>query len=151
HPARRAAAARRNRQGPRAAGRLRGLSRRRQHHAMGLCAAGRPGRARQGGVTAAVAFPDITSALKSQMPDLRGRLMANQPLADLTWFRVGGPAQVLFMPDGEDDLAYFLKHLPSDVPVTVIGLGSNLIVRDGGIPGVVVRLGRGFNEVAVEE
>src|SRR5262249_50710519 len=107
--------------------------------------------ARQGGVTAAVAFPDITSALKSQMPDLRGRLMANQPLADLTWFRVGGPAQVLFMPDGEDDLADFLKHLPSDVPVTGNGLGSNLIVRDGGIPGVVVRLGRGFNEVAVEE
>jgi UDP-N-acetylmuramate dehydrogenase len=100
---------------------------------------------------AAVAFSDIIAELKSRMPDLRGRLMANQPLADLTWFRVGGPAQALFMPDGEDDLAYFLKHLPADVPVTVIGLGSNLIVRDGGIPGVVVRLGRGFNEVTVEE
>jgi UDP-N-acetylmuramate dehydrogenase len=99
----------------------------------------------------AVAFSDIIAELKSRMPDLRGRLMANQPLADLTWFRVGGPAQALFMPDGEDDLAYFLKHLPVHVPVTVIGLGSNLIVRDGGIPGVVVRLGRGFNEVTVEE
>jgi UDP-N-acetylmuramate dehydrogenase len=102
-------------------------------------------------VTVAVAFPDITTGLKSQMRDLRGRLMANQPLADLTWFRVGGPAQALFMPDGEDDLAYFLQHLPADIPVTVIGLGSNLIVRDGGIPGVVIRLGRGFNEVTVEE
>lgn len=98
-----------------------------------------------------MSFPDVTGELKAGMPDLRGRLLANQPLADLTWFRVGGPAQALFIPDGEDDLAYFLARLPGDVPVTVIGLGSNLIVRDGGVPGVVVRLGRGFNEVAVEE
>ena len=96
-------------------------------------------------------FPDITTDLKSSMPSLRGRLLANQPLADLTWFRVGGPAQVLFMPDSEQDLAYFLAHLPADVPVTVIGLGSNLIVRDGGVAGVVIRLGRGFNDVAAEE
>src|SRR5437870_1943893 len=95
--------------------------------------------------------PDLTGELKSRMPDLRGRLLANQALADLTWFRVGGPAQALFMPDSEDDLAYFLAHLPADVPVTVVGLGSNLIVRDGGVPGVVVRLGRGFNEVMAEE
>src|SRR5829696_4493581 len=67
-------------------------------------------------------FPDITADLKSSLPDLRGRLLANQPLADLTWFRVGGAAQVLFMPDGEDDLAYFLAHLPADIPVTVVGL-----------------------------
>src|ERR1043166_3845839 len=85
------------------------------------------------------------------MPGSRGRVLANEPLAPLTWFRVGGPAQVLFMPESEDDLASFLAHLPADVPVTVIGLGSNLIVRDGGVPGVVIRLGRGFNEVAVEE
>nr|WP_281493710.1 UDP-N-acetylmuramate dehydrogenase [Ancylobacter koreensis] len=85
------------------------------------------------------------------MPDLRGRLLANQSLAELTWFRIGGPAQVLFSPADEADLAYFLAHLPADVPVTVIGLGSNLIVRDGGVPGVVIRLGRGFNEIAVEE
>ncbi len=98
-----------------------------------------------------MAFTDITSELKSRMPELRGRLLANQPLADFTWFRVGGPAQVLFMPDAEDDLAYFLAHLPPEVPVTVIGLGSNLIVRDGGVPGVVIRLGRGFNEAKVEE
>jgi UDP-N-acetylmuramate dehydrogenase len=94
---------------------------------------------------------DITTDLKSSMPSLRGRLLANQPLADLTWFRVGGPAQVLFMPDSEQDLAYFLGHLLADVPVTVIGLGSNLIVRDGGVAGVVIRLGRGFNDVAAEE
>jgi UDP-N-acetylmuramate dehydrogenase len=95
-------------------------------------------------------FPDITADLKAKMPQLRGRLMANQSLAELTWFRVGGPVQVLFMPDGEDDLAYFLKNLPADVPVTVVGAGSNLIVRDGGVPGVVIRLGRGFNEITVE-
>ena len=100
---------------------------------------------------ARMSFPDLTSDVKAQMPDLRGRLVANQALADLTWFRVGGPAQALFMPDSDDDLAYFLAHLPADVPVTVVGLGSNLIVRDGGVPGVVVRLGRGFNEVTVEE
>jgi UDP-N-acetylmuramate dehydrogenase len=95
-------------------------------------------------------FPDITSDLKAKMPQLRGRLMANQSLAELTWFRVGGPAQVLFMPDGEDDLAYFLQNLPAELPVIVVGLGSNLIVRDGGVPGVVIRLGRGFNEITVE-
>jgi UDP-N-acetylmuramate dehydrogenase len=95
--------------------------------------------------------PDILPDLQSRMPSLRGRLLANQPLADLTWFRVGGPAQVLFMPDSEADLAYFLAHLPPDVPVTVIGLGSNLIVRDGGVAGVVIRLGRGFNDVAAED
>jgi UDP-N-acetylmuramate dehydrogenase len=99
---------------------------------------------------ALLTFPDLSADLKSRMPDLRGRLLANQSLAELTWFRVGGPAQVLFMPDGEDDLAYFLKHLPAEVPVTVVGLGSNLIVRDGGVPGVVVRLGRGFTDVTVE-
>lgn len=95
-------------------------------------------------------FPDITPDLKSRMPELRGRLLANQPLAELTWFRVGGPAQVLFLPEDESDLAYFLKNLSSDIAVIVIGLGSNLIVRDGGVPGVVVRLGRGFNDVMVE-
>jgi UDP-N-acetylmuramate dehydrogenase len=83
-------------------------------------------------------------------PKLRGRLMPNQPLAELTWFRVGGSAQLLFIPEDESDLAYFLSALPGELPVTVIGLGSNLIVRDAGVPGVVVRLGRGFGEVKVE-
>ena len=95
-------------------------------------------------------LPDMTADLKAQAPDLRGRLLAKEPLAPLTWFRVGGPAQALFMPEDDEDLAYVLARLPDDVPVTVIGLGSNLIVRDGGLPGLVVRLGRGFNEVAVD-
>jgi len=93
---------------------------------------------------------DIVADLKSTMPQLRGRLLANQSLAELTWFRVGGPAQVLFMPEDETDLSYFLAHLPAEVAVTVVGLGSNLIVRDGGVPGVTIRLGRGFNEIAVD-
>jgi len=86
-------------------------------------------------------FPDLAADLKARLPQLRGRLMSNQPLAELTWFRVGGPAQVLFMPEDEADLAYFLGQLPAEIPVTVVGLGSNLIVRDGGVPGVVIRLG----------
>ena len=98
-----------------------------------------------------MSFPDIVADLKTKMPALRGRLLANQSLAELTWFRVGGPAQVLFMPEDERDLAYALANLPADIPVTVIGLGSNLIVRDGGVPGVVIRLGRGFGNVAVED
>lgn len=96
-------------------------------------------------------FPDIIPDLKSAMPELRGRLLANESLAPLTWFRVGGPAQVLFTPADEDDLAYFLSKLPSDIAVTVVGVGSNLIVRDGGIEGVVIRLSpRGFGQVAID-
>ena len=95
-------------------------------------------------------FPDIISDLRLRTPALRGRLVPNQPLAELTWFRVGGPAQLLFMPEDEQDLSYFLAHLPPEIPVTVIGLGSNLIVRDGGVPGVVIRLGRGFSNVVAE-
>jgi UDP-N-acetylmuramate dehydrogenase len=95
-------------------------------------------------------FPDIVPDLKAKAPKLRGRLLPNQSLAELTWFRVGGPAQALFMPEDEADLAYFLGAIPADVPVIVVGLGSNLIVRDGGIPGVVVRLGRGFNDVKTD-
>ena len=90
------------------------------------------------------------SILRHYVVEPRGRLLPNEPLAPLTWFRVGGPAQVLFMPEDEADLAYFLANLPADIPVTVVGLGSNLIVRDGGVPGVVVRLGRGFGDVKVE-
>ncbi|AWL94468.1 UDP-N-acetylmuramate dehydrogenase [Bradyrhizobium ottawaense] len=94
-----------------------------------------------------MSFPDITPELKAAMPELRGRLLANQSLAELTWFRVGGPAQVLFTPADEDDLAYFLAHLAPDIPVYVVGVGSNLIVRDGGIAGVVIRLApRAFGE-----
>jgi UDP-N-acetylmuramate dehydrogenase len=96
-------------------------------------------------------FPDFVPDLKSGLPQLRGRLLANQPLAEFTWFRVGGPAQALFMPEDESDLAYLLANLPREIPVTVIGLGSNLIVRDGGVQGVVIRLGRGFNQIKAEE
>src|SRR3989440_10165106 len=95
-------------------------------------------------------FPDLVPELKSRLPQLRGRLLGNEPLGSLTWFRVGGPAQVLFMPEDERDLAYALANLPREIPVTVIGLGSNLIVRDGGVPGIVVRLGRGFNDIAAQ-
>jgi UDP-N-acetylmuramate dehydrogenase len=97
-----------------------------------------------------MAFPDIASGLRSQLRQLRGRLLSNEPLAPLTWFRVGGPAQALFMPEDESDLAYFLSNLPPEIPVTVVGLGSNLIVRDGGVAGVVIRLGRGFSNIKVE-
>ncbi len=97
-----------------------------------------------------MSFADIVAELKSIMPKLRGRLLANQSLAELTWFRVGGPAQALFIPEDEADLSYFLSQLSAEVPVIVVGLGSNLIVRDGGVPGVTIRLGRGFNEVALD-
>jgi len=97
-------------------------------------------------------FPDITPDLKAAMPELRGRLLANQSLAELTWFRVGGPAQVLFTPADADDLGYFLAHLPAELAVPVVGVGSNLIVRDGGMPGVVIRLSpRGFGETSTKE
>jgi UDP-N-acetylmuramate dehydrogenase len=85
--------------------------------------------------------------LIDRLPKVRGRLSADAPLAGITWFRVGGHAEVMFRPADADDLARFLNGRPSDVPVTVIGVGSNLLVRDGGVPGVVIRLGRGFAEV----
>ena len=98
-----------------------------------------------------MSFPDITPELKAHMPKLRGRLMANVPLAETAWFRVGGPAQALFMPEDEPDLAYFLAQLPSDTPLMVLGAASNVIIRDGGIPGVVVRLGARFGDIKIED
>jgi len=89
--------------------------------------------------------------LIERLPEVRGRLSAGASLAKVTWFGVGGPAEVLFKPADADDLAHFLKHKPADVPVTVIGVGSNLLVRDGGVPGVVVRLGRGFASILVNK
>jgi UDP-N-acetylmuramate dehydrogenase len=88
--------------------------------------------------------------LLKRLPQVRGRLEANTPLADITWFRVGGPAEVLFSPADADDLANFLKNTSADIPVYVIGVGSNLLVRDGGVPGVVIRLGRGFSGLSLE-
>lgn len=84
------------------------------------------------------------------MPKCRGRLSANAPLSQVTWFRVGGNAEVLFRPADAEDLAEFLAALPAEVPVTVIGVASNLLVRDGGIPGVTIRLGRGFADISAE-
>ncbi|KZL21485.1 UDP-N-acetylenolpyruvoylglucosamine reductase [Pseudovibrio axinellae] len=96
----------------------------------------------------AVNYPDLTPLLGDSLDDIRGRLIPNQLLSAVTWFRVGGPAQLMFQPADEADLAVFLKALPDDVPVTVVGLGSNLLVRDGGIEGVVIRLPiRGFGQV----
>jgi len=90
----------------------------------------------------------LAAELSAGLPGLRGRVRENVSLAEITWFRVGGPAEVVFTPADEDDLAYFLANVPQELPVTVIGVGSNLLVRDGGVPGVVIRLGRGFGEIA---
>lgn len=85
-----------------------------------------------------------------RLPGVRGKLIENQSMAALTWFRVGGPADVVFIPEDEDDLAVFLAGTPRDIPVMAVGVGSNLLVREGGIPGVVVRLGKGFGQIAAE-
>jgi UDP-N-acetylmuramate dehydrogenase len=88
-----------------------------------------------------VSFPDIAGEIGARVPALRGKLSANASLAPYTWFRVGGPAQLLFQPADEEDLAYFLRLLPGEIPVTTIGLASNVIIRDRGVAGVVIRLG----------
>lgn len=88
--------------------------------------------------------------LIARLPATRGSYTAHAPLADLTWFRVGGPAEVLFRPADLEDLAAFLAAKPADVPVTVIGVGSNLLVRDGGLPGVTIRLAKGFSDIRVD-
>ncbi|WP_312163024.1 UDP-N-acetylmuramate dehydrogenase [Phenylobacterium sp.] len=89
---------------------------------------------------------------RDHLPDVRGRLLKDEPLGPFTWFRVGGAAEVLFLPADETDLSDFLQALPEDVPVTVLGVGSNVIVRDGGVPGVVIRLaGKAFAEVSIDE
>ena len=92
----------------------------------------------------------VGDRLIDRLPAVRGRLSADAPLAAVTWFRVGGAAEVMFRPADVEDLAAFLAAKPDDVRVTVIGVASNLLVRDGGVPGVVVRLGRGFVEVAAD-
>jgi UDP-N-acetylmuramate dehydrogenase len=91
-----------------------------------------------------------SDALIDRLSPVRGRLAADAPLAGQTWFRVGGPAEVLFRPADAEDLAAFIAAKPADVPVTVIGVASNLLIRDGGIAGVVVRLGRGFADIAAD-
>ncbi|WP_368188350.1 UDP-N-acetylmuramate dehydrogenase [Aestuariibius sp. HNIBRBA575] len=88
--------------------------------------------------------------LNFDLPPVRGTLTPNRDLSDLTWMRVGGAADVLFQPADSDDLAAFLAALPADVPVFTMGVGSNLIIRDGGVRGVVIRMGRGFNGCDVD-
>lgn len=90
---------------------------------------------------------DGQSLLHRLPQNIRGKLLPNEPLADQTWFRVGGPAEVLFKPADADDLADFLGKCPADIPVTVIGVASNLLVRDGGVPGVVIKLGPAFTSI----
>ncbi|HEY1862084.1 MAG TPA: UDP-N-acetylmuramate dehydrogenase [Roseiarcus sp.] len=95
-------------------------------------------------------MPSLVDEVRARAPQLRGRLAADAPIAEATWFRVGGPAEALFSPADEDDLAYVLSVLPREIPVTTLGLGSNLIVRDGGVPGLVIRLGgRAFGSVEI--
>jgi UDP-N-acetylmuramate dehydrogenase len=90
------------------------------------------------------------SGLIEMLPPLRGRMQADAPLGQFTWFRVGGPAEVLVRPADAADLAQFLRALPIEIPVHVVGACSNLIIRDGGLPGVVIRLARGFGDITVE-
>jgi UDP-N-acetylmuramate dehydrogenase len=87
----------------------------------------------------------------ARLPKVRGTYQPRAMLKDLTWFRAGGPADVLYWPADADDLATFLRRTPSDIPITVVGVGSNLLVRDGGIEGVVIRLGRGFAQIKAEQ
>ncbi|HEY4202650.1 MAG TPA: UDP-N-acetylmuramate dehydrogenase [Devosiaceae bacterium] len=95
-------------------------------------------------------YPDLLPSLEPWISQVRGRLIANQLLSEITWFRVGGPAQLFFQPADEADLAFFLENLPAEIKVTVIGLGSNLLIRDGGLDGVVIRLSaKGFGSVEI--
>jgi UDP-N-acetylmuramate dehydrogenase len=107
------------------------------------------GPSRAGEETSA-GFSDLTPSLRAAMPELRGKLSPNAPLAGLSWFRTGGPAQALFEPADELDLAYFLTQLDPAIPVLTLGLGSNMLVRDGGVEGIVIRLGKPFQEIAVQ-
>jgi UDP-N-acetylmuramate dehydrogenase len=97
-----------------------------------------------------MSWPDLLPQFQPWIGEIRGRLIPNQLLSEITWFRIGGPAQLFFQPADEADLALFLKHLPADIRVTTIGLGSNLLIRDGGLDGVVIRLSaKGFGGIEV--
>ena len=97
-----------------------------------------------------MAANSLSHKLMERLPTVRGRYSEDAALHKITWFRIGGPADVLFRPADAEDLAGFLAALPDDVPVTVIGVGSNLLVRDGGVEGVVIRLGREFTAMEVD-
>ena len=89
--------------------------------------------------------------LIDRLPSVRGKISANVPLAPYTWLRVGGPAEVLFIPKDEADLAHFLSSTPNEIPVTILGVASNTLVRDGGVNGVVIRLGPSFAKVTTDD
>ena len=93
----------------------------------------------------------MKDSLHSALPQLRGKLQSNIPLGDQVWFQAGGAAEVLFKPADPEDLIYFLKNCPPDIPRTILGVGSNLLVRDGGVSGVVIKLGKGFNNIEVSK
>src|SRR5207248_4509685 len=118
------------------------LSRRRLQHQLGQWS--RSGAESAGGPTMMQSRPCYA------LPPVRGTYAENAPLKDLVWFRAGGPAEVLFRPSDVDDLATFLYARPDDLPITVMGVGSNLLIRDGGIPGVVVRLPASFGRISAE-
>lgn len=89
--------------------------------------------------------------LEQRLPHVRGKLTPNAPLAPMTWFRVGGPAEVLFKPADRDDLIDFIQNCPADIPVTVLGVASNIIIRDGGIPGVVIRMAGALSGLEIKD
>ncbi|WP_051335525.1 UDP-N-acetylmuramate dehydrogenase [Methylocapsa acidiphila] len=93
---------------------------------------------------------DLVRELREKAPGLRGALAGEAPLAPLSYFKTGGPAQALFEPADEEDLAYFLSRLDPEIPVLALGLGSNLLARDGGVAGVVIRLGKPFQKISVD-
>ena len=95
--------------------------------------------------------PSTQETLLDRLPQVRGRYSEHVGLDKTSWFRVGGPAEVLFKPADMEDLQTFLKTCPSDIPVMVIGVASNMIIRDGGIKGVVIRLGRDFAQMKLDE
>lgn len=90
------------------------------------------------------------SGIEERLPQVRGRLSYNAAIGHMTWFGVGGPAEALFKPADREDLIAFVKNCPKDIPITVLGVASNLIIRDGGIPGVVIRMGREFAQMDVD-
>lgn len=91
-----------------------------------------------------------TAELIERLPKVKGKYRSRAALADTTWFRVGGVAEILFRPEDEEDLAEFIRAVPKDIPLTILGVCSNVIIRDGGVDGVVIRLGRGFTQLRVE-
>lgn len=93
--------------------------------------------------------PVFKEGLIERLPSVRGKLIANAPLKDFSWFRTGGPAEILFKPADAEDLSHFLKRLHHSVPLTILGVGSNTLVRDGGVPGVTVKLGPSFAQISV--